>query len=173
MRRTSTPVSFSRSPIAGPSGGGKRLRRAKLGGVAAAEVWPSKGVPQSALAWRTNWPPLGAVTGAAIDALQPNAQAARALPPEPDEGADARRRVQRIDLWSAPALLLLAHFNGERRQRGEAPFERRVAVDLAADVADDPAKPGAQEPARARCPLELMRMAERPAMMAARMATRK
>jgi hypothetical protein len=34
-------------------------------------VWPSKGLPCSALAWSTNWPPLGAVAGVAIDTLQP------------------------------------------------------------------------------------------------------
>jgi hypothetical protein len=35
-------------------------------------VWPSKGLPCCALARRTNWPPLGCVTGTAIDTLQPN-----------------------------------------------------------------------------------------------------
>ena len=34
--------------------------------------WPSNGLPWSALAWSTNWPPLGFVTGVAIDTLQPN-----------------------------------------------------------------------------------------------------
>src|ERR1043166_6138724 len=44
MRWTATPVSFSRSAMTGPS------------------VWPSYGLPCSALACSTNCPPLGAVT---------------------------------------------------------------------------------------------------------------
>ena len=53
-RRTAAPVSFSRSAMTGPS------------------VWPSYGLPCSALACSTNCPPLGAVAGVAIDTLQPN-----------------------------------------------------------------------------------------------------
>src|SRR6266513_3249183 len=56
------PVSFSRSAMTGPS------------------VWPSYGLPCSALACSTNCPPLGAVTGVAIETLQPNSYGARALP---------------------------------------------------------------------------------------------
>ena len=60
--RTATPVSFSRSAMTGPS------------------VWPSYGLPCSALACSTNCPPLGAVAGVAIDTLQPNSYGVRALP---------------------------------------------------------------------------------------------
>ncbi|MDA9497743.1 hypothetical protein XI05_09640 [Bradyrhizobium sp. CCBAU 11357] len=47
-------VSFSMSATTGPS------------------VCPSKGLPCSALAWSTNCPPFGDVTGVAILTLQPN-----------------------------------------------------------------------------------------------------
>src|SRR5690242_17288147 len=61
-RRVSIPVSCSNSVITGPS------------------VWPSNGLPCSALLCSTNWPPLGLVAGVAIDTLQPNSYGARALP---------------------------------------------------------------------------------------------
>lgn len=47
-------VSFSMSAITGP------------------RVCPSKGLPCSAMAWSTNCPPFGEVTGVAILTLQPN-----------------------------------------------------------------------------------------------------
>ena len=59
---SSTLLSFSRSVMTGPS------------------VWPSYGLPCSALACSTNCPPLGAVAGVAIDTLQPNSYGVRALP---------------------------------------------------------------------------------------------
>jgi hypothetical protein len=43
-----------------------------LGEHGAERVWPSKGLPCSALACSTNWPPLGWVTGVATLTLQPN-----------------------------------------------------------------------------------------------------
>ena len=55
------------------------------------------------------------------------------------------RGVQRIDLRSALTLLLMAHAQRQIEQRAKAVFKRRVALDLAANVADDAAKPGAQE----------------------------
>ena len=119
-------------------------------------VWPSKGLPCSALAWSTNWPPLGWVTGVAIDHLAaelvgcPGLALADAL----DLG-----RMQRIDLGAALAMVLVAHLVGQIEQRGEARFQLRVAFDLAADVADDPAEPGAQELERPPGALELVGVA--------------
>jgi hypothetical protein len=52
------------------------------------------------------------------------------------------------------ALLLVAHPN--REQWAEAFFQSRIASDLAANIADDAAKPRAQELEPAPCPLELM-----------------
>src|SRR5262245_43301077 len=80
MRRTVTPVSFSRSAMTGPS------------------VWPSYGLPCIALACSTNGPPLG-----------------------------------------------MANPHREIEQRAKALFERCVALDLAANVTDDAAKPRAQK----------------------------
>src|SRR4030095_7727429 len=124
MRRTVTPVSFSRSAMTVPS------------------VWPSYGLPCSALACSTNCPPLGAVTGVAIETLQPNSYGARAF-----AAADALHlgRVQRVDLWPALTLLLMANTQREIEQRAKAVFERCVALDLAANVTDDAAKPRAQK----------------------------
>ena len=67
-------------------------------------------------------------------------------------------RMQRIDLGAALALVLAAHPLRQGKQRGEARFQRRIAVDLAADVADHPAKSGAQELELAPGALELMRV---------------
>jgi len=62
VRRVAIPVSCSSSVTTGPS------------------VWPSNGLPCSALACSPNSPPLGLVAGVATDTLQPNSQGARALP---------------------------------------------------------------------------------------------
>jgi len=53
---------------------------------------------------------------------------------------------------------LLAYTRGEIEQRAEAVLERRIALDLAADVPDDAAEPGAQEFELAPGALELMGM---------------
>jgi hypothetical protein len=53
--------------------------------------------------------------------------------------------VQRIDLRSALTLLLMANPQREIEQRTKAILERRIALDLAANVPDDAAEPGAQE----------------------------
>jgi hypothetical protein len=53
--------------------------------------------------------------------------------------------VQRVDLWPALTLLLMANQQREIEQRAKALFERCVALDLAANVADDAAKPRAQK----------------------------
>jgi hypothetical protein len=49
--------------------------------------------------------------------------------------------------------------------------ENRIAVDLAVDLADQPAEPGAQEPQLALCPLELVDVGARPAMTVRPLAT--
>ena len=70
----------------------------------------------------------------------------------------------------------MANTQRQIEQRAQAVFERRVALDLAANITDDAAEPRAQElqlPPRA---FELMRMrvaADRPIMMASRLATRR
>src|SRR4029450_3828190 len=68
------------------------------------------------------------------------------------------RRVQRIDLRPALALLLMAHTQREIEQRAKAIFERCIARDLAPDVTDDAAKPDAQELELAPGALELVGM---------------
>ena len=55
------------------------------------------------------------------------------------------RRMQRIDLGAALMLILAAHPLRQIEQRAEARFQHRIAINLAADVADDPAKPRPQE----------------------------
>src|SRR5579872_4598650 len=55
------------------------------------------------------------------------------------------RRVQRIDLWSALALRLLAHLSGQRQNASEHHLlEPAIPLDLAADVADDAAEIGSK-----------------------------
>jgi len=54
-------------------------------------------------------------------------------------------RVQRVDLWPALTLLLMANPQREIEQRAKAVFERCLALDLAANVTDDAAKPRAQK----------------------------
>lgn len=54
------------------------------------------------------------------------------------------RRMQGIDLRPASTLLLLAHAARQQEQLGEGSFEPAIALNLAADVADDAAEIGAQ-----------------------------
>jgi hypothetical protein len=54
-------------------------------------------------------------------------------------------RVQRVDLWPALTLLLMPNTKRESEQWAKAVFERCVALDLAANVTDDAAKPRAQK----------------------------
>jgi hypothetical protein len=65
-------------------------------------------------------------------------------------------RMQRVDLGSALALLLLADPQRQIEQRAKAILERCVTLDLAPDVADDAAEPGAQEFELAPGALELL-----------------
>ena len=81
--------------------------------------------------------------------------------------------VQRIDLRAALTLVLLAHPVRERRAAGRsAASSRVVAVDLAADVADDPTEPGAQELERPAGALELMGVGVAPMQDRRGLATR-
>ena len=53
--------------------------------------------------------------------------------------------MQRVDLRPALTLLLVSNPQREIEQRAKAVFERCVALDLAANVTDDAAKPRAQK----------------------------
>ena len=55
--------------------------------------------------------------------------------------------VQRIDLRPALAMILVAHPDGEIAQGREASVELGLTpdLDLAVEVADDPAEPGIEE----------------------------
>lgn len=55
-------------------------------------------------------------------------------------------------------MILLPHLAGESEQRCKAVFQHGVALDLAADVANDPPQPCAQEFELAAGALELMGM---------------
>lgn len=66
------------------------------------------------------------------------------------------RGVQRIDFPAALPMVLVGHPHGEIEQRSEALLAYGVAVDLAADVMDHPAEPGAQEGKLAAGAVELM-----------------
>jgi hypothetical protein len=66
--------------------------------------------------------------------------------------------VQRIDLRAALAVILELHPHRQGEQIGEALLEFGVSLDLAADIADHPAEPRAQEFEFAPRPLELAGM---------------
>jgi hypothetical protein len=66
--------------------------------------------------------------------------------------------MQRIDFGTALPVILEAHPHRQREQIDEAFLERRVAGDLAADVADHAPQPNAQEPERPPGPFELVCM---------------
>src|SRR6516162_5790275 len=124
MRRVSTPVNACNSATTGP------------------RVWPSKGLPCRALVCSTNWPPLGLVTGVATDTLQPNSYGALALPLPMHSTSGA---LPRIDLAAALAVILETYSHRQGEQVGKALLERLVAGDLAPNVADHAAEPGAQK----------------------------
>src|SRR5689334_22557656 len=144
MRRVSTPVCCSSWVMTGPN------------------VWPSNGLPCKALACSTNWPPLGLVAGVAIDTLPSQGQALAAelvrRPRFPFANALHLRGVQRIDLGAALAVILEAYPHRQSEKVGEALLEPVIAGDLAANVADHPAQPDAQEFECAPRPLELVGM---------------
>ena len=121
MRRTATPVSFSRSAMTGPS------------------VWPSYGLSCSALARSTNCQRSGG-RGNRHLAGELVRRASLAF-----VNALHLRCVQRVDLGSPLTLLLVAHPMGEIEQRTKAILKPGITLDLTANVADDTAEPGAQE----------------------------
>ena len=67
--------------------------------------------------------------------------------------------MQRIHLRPALAMILKAYPHRQGEEIGEALLEPLVAGDLAANVADHPAQPGAQELQLTPRPLELVGMA--------------
>src|SRR5215469_3561904 len=144
MRRVSTPVSASSSATTGP------------------RVWPSNGLPCSALACSTNWPPFGLVAGVATDtpAFAGAGSAAELVRRPGFAFADAfdLGGVQRIDLGAALPVILETNPYRQGKQVGKALLERLIAGDLAPDVADHAAQAGAQELELAPGPLELMRV---------------
>ena len=103
----------------------------------------------------------------AIETLQANVWRARLA------SADALDlgRVQRADLWPALTLLLMANPQREIEQRAKAVFERCVALDLAANITDDAAKPRAQKLQFPRA-FELVGMRVAPHHDGARLASR-
>ena len=66
------------------------------------------------------------------------------------------RRMQGIDLRRALALLLGADLGGARQREGKRRLKVWTASDLAADVADHPAKPAAQEAQLSTMAIELL-----------------
>ena len=70
--------------------------------------------------------------------------------------------MQRIDLWAALAVILEANPHRQSKEIGEAFLEFGVSFDLAANVADHPAEPSAQELQGASRPRELVGMGVAP-----------
>ena len=70
-------------------------------------------------------------------------------------------------------LLLMANPQREIEQQAKAVFERCVALDLAANITDDAAKPRAQKLQFSPRAFELVGMRVAPTMMAARLARRR
>src|SRR5207253_6420166 len=68
------------------------------------------------------------------------------------------RSVEGIQLPAALALLLRTDLIGAREWPGECRLEVRVACDLASDVANEPAKPGAQNAQLSAVAVELFGM---------------
>src|SRR6516162_8345950 len=68
------------------------------------------------------------------------------------------RGMEGIKLPAALALLLRADLRGPAKREDECLLQCRPALDLAADVADDPAQPAAQNAQLPLMPLELFGM---------------
>src|SRR5215470_11359132 len=137
MRRVSTPVSASSSATTGP------------------KVWPSNGLPCSALACSNK------LTAFRLGGRGRHRDLAAELVRRPGLAfADAfdLGRVQRIDLMTALPVILETYPCCQREQIGKALLERLLAGDLAPDVADHPAEPDAQELELPPRPLELVGM---------------
>jgi hypothetical protein len=81
--------------------------------------------------------------------------------------------VEGIQLAAALALLLRADLGGPAQRECERLFGRILAFDLAADIADDPAEPAAQDTQLPLMPLELLGMGIAPVIIAAALAIRR
>ena len=68
------------------------------------------------------------------------------------------RGMEGIELEAALALLLRADLRGAAEWEDERLLKRRLPFDLAANIADDPAKPAAQDAQLPLMPLELLGM---------------
>jgi hypothetical protein len=84
-------------------------------------------------------------------------------------GGTINWRIFKRHFWGE----LLRHQQHQIEQRAEANLQRRIAINLAADVADDPAKSRPQELELAPGALELMSVDIAADMMAARFARRR
>ena len=82
------------------------------------------------------------------------------------------RGMERIKLPAALALLLRADLRGAAKRQGERLLQCWLALDLAADIADDPAQPAAQDTQLPLMPAELFGMGVAGAIIAAALATR-
>ncbi len=80
--------------------------------------------------------------------------------------------MEGIELEAALALLLRADLCGPAKRQGERLLQCWLAVGLAADVADDPAQPVAQDARLPLMPVELFGMSVTATIIAALLATR-
>jgi hypothetical protein len=80
--------------------------------------------------------------------------------------------VERIKLPGAPALLLRADLRGPAKREGECLFQCWLALDLAANVADDPAQAAAKDTQLPLMPPELFGMGVAARLIAAALAMR-
>src|SRR5206468_11170911 len=72
------------------------------------------------------------------------------------------RSMEGIQLPAALALLLRADLRGPAERQGEGVLEPGLTFDLAADIADDPAQPAAQDAQLPLMPFELLGMGVAP-----------
>jgi hypothetical protein len=100
-----------------------------------------------------NWPPLKRLSGVASETLTPNSYGRWALPLPMHSTSGA---CSEIDLASALMLALLAHPAGEHQRMGKGALQFSLALDLAHDVANDPAEIGSDRLQRPVGALELL-----------------
>src|SRR5579859_2977895 len=123
--------------------------------MTAPSVWPSYGLPGSALAYSTNTPPGARPLVVVIEALTPKlvGRCGFALADALDLGS-----MERIKLPTALALLLRADLAGACQRPLKHRFKLRLVDDVAADVADKAAEPSTQEAQLPLVALELFGM---------------